>query len=537
MTSERRSTPRTTLQRLAYIQIEPDNGGIVLNVSEDGIGFHSMNAIENNGPLRLSLQEQNRRIDVSGELMWTDEVQKCGGVKFTTLTTEARSQIRDWISRPEIVDEHHSTVGAAFLRAFPGMWRETAHTGFAGSFTAARAVLKARTKVRLSGFSGGLLTGVLVSIFVIGLTFLGYGYRHQFGESLIRWGERLVQGSEQPRIAPGAAQGVIPQATRSAVGAAKTSEAPLRMEPAPKPISHEAKTAPPAITFPAARMPAARLNVQSGPIAPTPLPVHRDNLTSRNAIAASPISQSAKFADTRPATLSENVSRVATPDPKNSSTAASEPHPFANLSMSAVTNQPETPKVLTSPPSRALMDVVPPRNLADFAAPQMFFDLGKFKQRTSAQDFREQVAQLGFPTSIVQRGHLWMNSFQVLVGPYTSEVEEKKINVELLSRGYKPKPFERGSRGFSFRSQVSIEGTRLPAGDLDVSWESYVTDAKVKFTVGRDEIVSTSGRWRKQERKYANNEYVYLNQPGGHRPLVEIHFAGMDRALVFRSLP
>jgi len=75
-TMDRRHTPRTKLDQIAYINIEPDNGGIVLNVSGNGLGFHSMVPVERNGGLRLSLQEQNRRIDICGELVWTDKAQK-----------------------------------------------------------------------------------------------------------------------------------------------------------------------------------------------------------------------------------------------------------------------------------------------------------------------------------------------------------------------------------------------------------------------------------------------------------------------------
>jgi hypothetical protein len=41
----------------------------------------------------------------------------------------------------------------------------------------------------------------------------------------------------------------------------------------------------------------------------------------------------------------------------------------------------------------------------------------------------------------------------------------------------------------------------------------------------------------KRPKKYSDNEYVYQTQPDGSRPLVEIHFAGLDRALVFSSIP
>src|SRR3989442_9903945 len=99
-TPERRRLPRTTMERLAYIHIAPNNGGIVLNVSDDGLCFHSFAAVEKNEPLRFSLLEQNRHIAACGELAWTDEIQKVGGVRFTTLTADAREQVQNWISSP-----------------------------------------------------------------------------------------------------------------------------------------------------------------------------------------------------------------------------------------------------------------------------------------------------------------------------------------------------------------------------------------------------------------------------------------------------
>ena len=42
MNSERRQTPRTTVNRLAYINLESNNGkAVVLNVSDGGLCFYS----------------------------------------------------------------------------------------------------------------------------------------------------------------------------------------------------------------------------------------------------------------------------------------------------------------------------------------------------------------------------------------------------------------------------------------------------------------------------------------------------------------
>jgi hypothetical protein len=84
---------------------------------------------------------------------------------------------------------------------------------------------------------------------------------------------------------------------------------------------------------------------------------------------------------------------------------------------------------------------------------------------------------------------------------------------------------------------VSIERTRLPFGDVGISWESYLTDAKVKFTHQRELLATADAKWLKRSKKYTENEYVYQNQSDGSRPLIEIHFAGLDRALVFSRVP
>lgn len=157
--TERRHIPRTKLDKLAYIHIEPNNGGIVLNISDDGLGFHSMAPIERNGPLCFSLKEQNRCIDVCGELIWTDEAQKIGGLRFTALPDEAREQIDDWTSQSEtaVDGSRGSALGAAFLRAFPSLGVRRLVPQFDSRFVPTDRLAPLRTKVRLkmSSFSGG----------------------------------------------------------------------------------------------------------------------------------------------------------------------------------------------------------------------------------------------------------------------------------------------------------------------------------------------------------------------------------------------
>jgi hypothetical protein len=128
-----------------------------------------------------------------------------------------------------------------------------------------------------------------------------------------------------------------------------------------------------------------------------------------------------------------------------------------------------------------------------------------------------------------------VNSYQVLVGPYSNEEEAKRIHKDLVAQGYKVRPFERGSRDFIFGSALTVNGTRLPVGDFTISWESYVTEANVKFVQGNVVLTKAAGHWIKQPWRYQHNECVYVKSANGLRILVEIHFSGLNRALVFRD--
>src|SRR5579864_5875586 len=96
---ERRHTPRTTLEKHAYVNIEPNNGGIVLNVSDGGLCFHSFDPVPANGTIRFWFSDNGHRIEADGTLAWTDETQK-GGLRFAALPAEAREKIRGWMSQP-----------------------------------------------------------------------------------------------------------------------------------------------------------------------------------------------------------------------------------------------------------------------------------------------------------------------------------------------------------------------------------------------------------------------------------------------------
>ena len=119
----------------------------------------------------------------------------------------------------------------------------------------------------------------------------------------------------------------------------------------------------------------------------------------------------------------------------------------------------------------------------------------------------------------------------MLVGPYEDEEEATSTHKNLVSYGFKPRPFERGSRDLTFRSGMKLNGTPIPVGEYTVSWESYVSDAVVKFVHDNSTVTTASGRWVKRDVKYDVDAYMYRRNADGSRTLLEIRFAGMRQAL------
>jgi hypothetical protein len=76
-TPERRANPRTRLQKLAYISVEPDNGAIVVDATGEGIRFCAVAPLHQNGTIQFSFSlSGNRRVEAVARLAWTDETKK-----------------------------------------------------------------------------------------------------------------------------------------------------------------------------------------------------------------------------------------------------------------------------------------------------------------------------------------------------------------------------------------------------------------------------------------------------------------------------
>jgi sporulation related protein len=91
---ERRQYSRKTLNPLPHISLLSDNGGIVLDVSEQGLRFRAIAPVKQSGPIPFSFTSHSNLVAGIGELVWFDEAKKTGGLRFTELPYSALEQIR-----------------------------------------------------------------------------------------------------------------------------------------------------------------------------------------------------------------------------------------------------------------------------------------------------------------------------------------------------------------------------------------------------------------------------------------------------------
>ena len=85
---DRRLIPRKTVESLTYIYFEKDNRGIVLDISEGGLRFRVLSAIQETQPVHFWFSAEGQRFEADGEVKWMDEKKVTGGLRFNFLSLE-----------------------------------------------------------------------------------------------------------------------------------------------------------------------------------------------------------------------------------------------------------------------------------------------------------------------------------------------------------------------------------------------------------------------------------------------------------------
>jgi hypothetical protein len=98
---ERREKTRKVPDNFAFLQLEQDDGGKVLDISGEGLRFESFSPVrEGPEPIHFWFSLNMRdRIEGWGELAWTDARRERGGLKFLRLAEGGREQIREYLGK------------------------------------------------------------------------------------------------------------------------------------------------------------------------------------------------------------------------------------------------------------------------------------------------------------------------------------------------------------------------------------------------------------------------------------------------------
>lgn len=137
MTPERRIHARRILYSPEYLDMGADNGGMVVNLSEGGLGFQSVSPVIplTEIPISFSLGT-GYRIDVKVRVAWVSDEGKVGGAVFGKLSKDSQSLIREWVAKANA--DHETDHEDRVLYAVPEAEGHATHE--AAPSIAARAV-------------------------------------------------------------------------------------------------------------------------------------------------------------------------------------------------------------------------------------------------------------------------------------------------------------------------------------------------------------------------------------------------------------
>ena len=96
---ERRHALRQKVNTPAFASFDGVTGGMILDLSEEGMAMQTMAPLEAHSvvPLHLSLGEPAAYLETTGYVAWADALGRAG-VRFSDLPDEARARLREWLT-------------------------------------------------------------------------------------------------------------------------------------------------------------------------------------------------------------------------------------------------------------------------------------------------------------------------------------------------------------------------------------------------------------------------------------------------------
>jgi hypothetical protein len=98
MSQMQTSWPLKKTQQLVYVELGPHNGGMVLGICEEGFSFRAVAPVKTDGPVNFAFAlDGSRRLQGTGEIAWSEEDGKTGGLKFSNVSPQFRESLRFWL--------------------------------------------------------------------------------------------------------------------------------------------------------------------------------------------------------------------------------------------------------------------------------------------------------------------------------------------------------------------------------------------------------------------------------------------------------
>ncbi len=93
-----RTRYRHELRTLTYVTLDQTNGGVVRNLTRDGIGVQALTPLRprQQVDVRLELRYPRLHVETRGEVVWSSFSGQCG-IRFVNLPQRATRQINEWI--------------------------------------------------------------------------------------------------------------------------------------------------------------------------------------------------------------------------------------------------------------------------------------------------------------------------------------------------------------------------------------------------------------------------------------------------------
>src|SRR5436305_3673457 len=96
---DRRHALRQKVNTPAYASFDGVTGGMILDLSEEGMSMQALAPLEAHSilPLHLSLGEPTAYLETTGYVAWADALGRAG-VRFSELPDVARERLREWLT-------------------------------------------------------------------------------------------------------------------------------------------------------------------------------------------------------------------------------------------------------------------------------------------------------------------------------------------------------------------------------------------------------------------------------------------------------